>query len=73
MKKTKKVRFNHNGREVTAKARERVLKAAKKRGSITHAQARVIGKWDQAWYHLNAMCEAGLLKKGKFNEWRPRK
>jgi len=60
-------------RLLVAKARERVLKAAKRRGRITNAEASAIGKWDQAWYHLNAMREAGLLKRQGFNEWRPRK
>lgn len=73
MKKRKKVSFTRVRREQTEKARERVLKAAKKRGSITHAQARVIGKWDQAWYHLDAMRRAGQLKRDEFNVWRPRK
>jgi len=69
----KKIRFTRTNRETTAKARERILKVAKKRGSITHAQARVIGKWDQAWYHLDAMRRAGLLRRDEFNVWRPRK
>jgi len=60
-------------REQVARARERVLKVARKYGAITNAQARTIGKWDQAWYHLDAMRRAGLLKRDEFNVWRPRK
>jgi hypothetical protein len=59
-------------RETTAKARERVLKVAKRRGYITHNQARIIGRWAQAWYHLNVLARAGLLKKDKHNRWTPR-
>jgi hypothetical protein len=73
MKKRKRISFKKIDREKTARARERVLNEARKRGSITNARAREIGKWDQAWYHLNEMRKAGLLKKGEFNEWRPRR
>lgn len=67
-RRTRKV----NTHRATERSRERVLKVARKRGLITNAQARVIGQWDQAWYHLNAMRQAGLLKREGFNVWRPR-
>jgi hypothetical protein len=71
MKKKRKVKKvkTHESTEI---ARERVLRVAKKRGLITNAQARVVGRWDQAWYHLDAMRRAGLLKREGFNVWRPR-
>ena len=66
-------KFTNGGkRESTQEARERVLRVAKKRGSITNQQASIIGKWAQAWYHLDAMRKAGLLKKGGFNLWKPK-
>lgn len=68
--KAKKIKVNTH--ESTEKSRERVLRVARKRGLITNAQARAVGQWDQAWYHLNAMRRAGLLKREGFNIWRPR-
>jgi hypothetical protein len=59
--------------EATVKARARVLKVAKKRGYITNKQARAIGRWSQAWYHLDAMMRAGMLEKIGYNLWRPTK
>jgi hypothetical protein len=73
VKKRKKISFKKIDREKTARARERVLNEARKKGSITNARARIVGRWDQSWYHLNAMREAGLLKKDGFNVWRPRR
>lgn len=70
--KKRVIRFKVNTHESTEIARERVLKVARKRGLITNAQARIVGRWDQAWYHLNAMRRAGLLKREGFNVWRPR-
>jgi hypothetical protein len=58
-------------RETTAKARARVLQAAILHGHVTHNQARKLGKWDQAWYHLNAMRDAGQLVQDEYNRWRP--
>ena len=55
----------------TILGRERVLKAARKNGRITHKEACRIGKWDQAQYHLQALAEAGLLKHDKYNNWIP--
>lgn len=56
----------------TEKARERVLKVARKRGYITNQQARAVGRWQQAWYHLHVLAKAGLLKREGFNMWVPR-
>lgn len=71
-KKGKLPRVRVNSHEASELARERVLKVARKRGLITNAQARIIGQWDQAWYHLNAMRKAGLLRREGFNIWRPK-
>jgi len=71
-KKPKKHKYRFNSHESSIEARERVLRVAKKRGSITNAQASIVGRWKQAWYHLNAMRRAGMLKKEKFNVWVPR-
>jgi hypothetical protein len=52
-------------------ARERVLEAAREKGVITNTEARKIGRWEQCWYHLQAMCKQGLLKHTGYNEWVP--
>jgi hypothetical protein len=54
-----------------AKARMRVLKKARASGYITNEQARRVGKWDQAWYHLNKLAKAGYLKRDEYNTWVP--
>lgn len=59
-------------REAIAEARARVLRVAQRRGFITNTQARVVGHWNQAWYHLNAMRKAKLLVYEGFNIWKPR-
>lgn len=61
-----------NPREETKEARMRVLEEAHKQGVITNERAREVGGWVQAWYHLNAMKHAGLLRRDGFNVWRPR-
>jgi hypothetical protein len=53
------------------KARARVLKVAKRQGVISNADAKEIGGWDQAWYHLQAMVKAGQLRKRGYNQWIP--
>jgi len=72
MKKRRASRRRVKTHESTDVARERVLKVARKRGLITNAQARAIGRWEQAWYHLDAMRKAGLLRREGVNVWRPR-
>lgn len=56
----------------TKEARERVLKAAQRKGRITNELACVVGGFNQAWYHLNAMVKAGELKRTGYNQWVPR-
>lgn len=53
------------------RARLRVLKAARKQGSITNKQAKKVGGFDQAWFHLNQMVIAGVLEHDGFNRWVP--
>lgn len=58
-------------RATTLEARERVLNEARRRGKITNDKARQIGRWSQAWYHLNKMAEEGVLKRADHNAWMP--
>jgi hypothetical protein len=55
----------------TDASRERVLKYARKEGIISNERACEIGNWNQAWYHLSAMADAGLLKHAGYNLWTP--
>jgi hypothetical protein len=64
-----KLKRNHDRAQA---ARDRVLKAARKKGKITNRQARRIGEWEQCWYHLNLMCRQKLLKHVGHNVWEPR-
>lgn len=60
-----------NDRNTTKQARIRVMKRALDKGSITNKQAKKIGKWNQCYYHLNKLAEAGLLKRTAYNTWEP--
>jgi hypothetical protein len=53
----------------TRKARVRVLQQARRVGTITNAQARKLGHWNQAWYHLNKMVQHGYLRRAGYNVW----
>ena len=55
----------------TREARERVLKAARRKGVISHELACTVGGFNQAWYHLHAMEQAGELKRAGYNQWVP--
>jgi len=57
--------------EPVATARLRVLVEAHRRGFVTNARARRIGGWNQSWFHLNKMVEAGVLVRHGFNRWTP--
>lgn len=59
------------GRDRAATGRRRVLAAAKRDGFISNDRARKVGGWNQPWYHLNKLAEAGYLKHDGFSEWRP--
>jgi hypothetical protein len=58
-------------RDKTLKARERVLREARRRGVISNDRARTIGGWQQAYYHLREMVHAGMLKRAGYNQWMP--
>ena len=58
-------------RDETLKARMKVFTAAKKRGIISSELACKVGGWNQAWFHLNAMAKAGMLKHAGYNQWLP--
>ena len=58
-------------RKATTKARTRVVRHARKKGAVTNDEARRIGRWAQAYYHLNKLAEAGLLKRKEYNTWVP--
>ena len=57
--------------EDTVKARKRIMREAKRAGIISNERARKIGGFGQVWYHLNTLCEAGLLKHAGYNLWAP--
>ena len=72
--KKAKRKTNNKGRserDTTQLARERVLDVARRDGVISNKQAKRIGKWSQAWYHLHAMVQAGQLKRSGYNQWMP--
>jgi len=56
-------------RQTTERKRAKVFKRAKRQGFVTNNEAKKIGGWIQAWYHLNAMREAGYLKQKGHNLW----
>ena len=58
-------------RRATERKRAKIFRRAKKNGFITNAEAKEIGKWKQAWHHLNVMREAGYLKQAGHNLWLP--
>jgi hypothetical protein len=67
----KKRKVMRGVRESTLQARARVYEAARKRGIISSEKACEIGGWNQAWFHLNAMVKAGLMKRAGYNQWLP--
>jgi hypothetical protein len=58
-----------NGQKDAIKARTRIMKFARARGTITNEQAKRIGNIDQPWYHLYRLAEAGYLKHKGYNNW----
>jgi hypothetical protein len=60
-----------NGHAQVARARLRVLKKAQRVGHITNEQAKKVGGWAQAYYHLNKLAEAGFLRRKEYNTWVP--
>jgi hypothetical protein len=66
---------NGNGtkRQQVFKARQRILREALRTGHITNAKARKVGRFDQAWFHLQSMVDDGTMKYSGFNRWTPTK
>jgi hypothetical protein len=64
-------RYNGLKRRSVLLARGRILREAQKKGYITNARAKKIGKFAQVWFHLKCMEEAGYLKHVDYNMWEP--
>lgn len=64
---------NSSKREKTVKARNRVLKFARKHGAITNQQARRVMGLPQVWYHLHTMEKEGYLVCAEYNVWEPKR
>lgn len=62
---------NGHRRKRVNRARLRVLRAAREKGYITNKEAKKIGGFDQAWFHLNQMVVAGVLEHDGYNAWVP--
>ena len=61
----------HNGlkRRSVLRARAKIVREVERKGFITNAKAKKLGKFSQAWFHLQAMADAGVLKHSGYNEW----
>jgi hypothetical protein len=57
--------------ERTARAKLKILKEAHRKGFVTTARAREIGRWDRSDFYLNEMVKAGVLVHQSFNKWAP--
>lgn len=55
----------------TTRRYARIMDFARRRGTITSAQAIEISGYEQGWYHLNALRRQGLLAHVGHNEWKP--
>jgi hypothetical protein len=66
-------KINGHRRKKVSEARLRILAEARRKGYVTNAKAKKIGKFSQAWFHLNRMVEAGVLERDGFNNWIPAK
>ena len=63
------VKIERAKKKTVLKARARVLTEVRRKGYITNEKAKEVGRWAQAWYHLNQMAEAGILKRDEYNRW----
>jgi hypothetical protein len=71
-KKKRKRRIWRKGPSTKSRdAREKVLQEALRSGIISSATACRIGKWNQAWFHLDALRKAGKLIYKGYNQWLP--
>lgn len=68
---TRRVNRRVNDRKSIVKARGRVLQRAIKQGTISNDEVKAVMKVHQAWYHLNKMAEAGVLKRTGYDSWEP--
>jgi hypothetical protein len=64
-------RYNGLKRRSVLRARGKILREAQKKGFITNARAKKVGKFSQVWFHLKCMEEAGHLKHVDYNTWEP--
>lgn len=62
-------RYNGLKRRNTMKARAKILREAQKKGFITNARAKEVGKFSQVWFHLKCLEEDGYLKHTDYNTW----
>ena len=60
-----------NDRKSVQKARMRLLTYAREKGSVNNSQAKRLLGLPQAYYHLNKLAEAGVLKRTDYDEWTP--
>lgn len=67
------MKTNGARRKRVVKARRRIVAYARKHGLITNAQAKEVGGFDQAFFHLRVLAQAKLLKHVGFNAWIPLK
>jgi hypothetical protein len=67
------VKNGYSKRKIISRARHRILAEARRKGYVTNAMAKKTGGFQQAWFHLNAMVEAGALEYSSFNRWVPAK
>ena len=65
-----KKRFEARLRPVFARTRDRVVRFAKRHGSVTSAQAADILGVEQPYYHLRELAAQGLLEHAGWNLWK---
>ena len=64
-------RYNGLKHRSILRARGKILHEAERKGSITNARAKQVGKFSQVWFHLKALEAEGLLRHTDYNEWTP--
>jgi len=71
MKRRKKLNGRTHLRPIIERKRAKVVKFARRHGSVTNAQATELLGTEQAYYHLAQLAEMGLLKHVGWNLWKP--
>lgn len=66
-------RYNGLRRRGVLRGRLKIVREAEKKGFITNARAKKVGKFSQVWFHLKALEDAGVLEHAGYNEWTPAK